>query len=92
VGRYRRVVVGAPQFTPGDEVILFLKGNAPAVPMPFGLTQGVYRVSRDASGRAIVMPAVAGGSGRIVRGDPARRALDLAAFSSMVRTIAGAQR
>ena len=92
VGRYRRVMVGAPQFTPGDEVVLFLKGSAPAVPMPFGLTQGVYRVSRDASGRAMVMPAVAGGSGRIVRGDPARRAFDLAAFSSMVRTIAGAQR
>ena len=92
VGRYRRVMVGAPQFTPGDEVVLFLKGSAPAVPMPFGLTQGVYRVSRDASGRAMVMPAVAGGAGRIVRGDPARRALDLAAFSSMVRTIAGAQR
>jgi len=49
-------------------------------------------VSRDASGRAMVLPAVAGGAGRIVRGDPARRALDLAAFSSMVRTIAGAQR
>jgi hypothetical protein len=92
VGRYRRVMVGVPQFTPGDEVVLFLKGRAPAVPMPFGLTQGVYRVSRDVSGRALVMPAVAGGSGRIVRGDPARRALDLAAFSSMVRTIAGAQR
>jgi hypothetical protein len=92
VGRYRRVMVGAPQFTPGDEVVLFLKGSAPAVPMPFGLTQGVYRVSRDVSGRAMVMPAIAGGSGRIVRGDPARRALDLAAFTSMVRTIAGAQR
>lgn len=92
VGRYRRVMVGAPQFTPGDEVVLFLKGSAPAVPMPFGLTQGVYRVSRDASGRAMVMPAIAGGSGRVVRGDPARRALELDAFTTMVRTIAGAQR
>jgi hypothetical protein len=92
VGRYRRVVVGAPQFTPGDEVVLFLKGSAPAVPMPFGLTQGVYRVSRDVSGRALVMPAIADGSGRIVRGDPARRPLELDAFTSMVRTIAGAQR
>src|SRR5215510_14327155 len=58
VGRYRRVIVGAPQFTPGDEVVLFLKGTAPAVPMPFGLTQGVYRVNRDGSGRAMVMPSV----------------------------------
>lgn len=92
VGRYRRVMVGVPQFTQGDEVVLFLKGSTPAVPMPFGLTQGVYRVSRDASGRALVMPAVAGGAGRVVRGDPARQALELDAFTSMVRTIAGAQR
>ena len=91
VGRYRRVMVGAPQFAPGDEVVLFLKGSAPAVPMPFGLTQGVYRVSRDVSGRAMVMPAVAGGTGRIVRGDPARSPLELAAFTSMVRTIASAR-
>ena len=46
VGRYRRVMVGAPQFTPGDEVVLFLKGSPPAVPMPFGLTQGVYQSER----------------------------------------------
>ena len=92
VGRYRRVMVGAPQFTPGDEVVLFLKGSAPAVPMPFGLTQGVYRVSRDVSGRALVMPAVSAGPGRVVRGDPARGPLALDAFTSMVRTIASAQR
>jgi hypothetical protein len=92
VGRYRRVMAGAPQFTPGDEVVLFLKGSAPVVPMPFGLTQGVYRVSRDVSGRALVTPAVAGGSGRVVRGDPARVPLALDAFTAMVRTIASAQR
>jgi len=92
VGRYRRVMAGAPQFTPGDEVVLFLKGSAPVVPMPFGLTQGVYRVSRDVSGRALVVPAVAGGSGRVVRGDPARAPLALDAFTAMVRTIASAQR
>jgi hypothetical protein len=92
VGRYRRVMVGVPQLSQGDEVVLFLKGSTPAVPMPFGLTQGVYRVSRDASGRALVTPAIAGSAGRVVRGDPARQALELEAFTSMVRTIAGAQR
>jgi len=35
VGRYRRVMVGAPKFARGDEVVLFLKGRAPAMPMPF---------------------------------------------------------
>ncbi len=49
-------MVGAPQCARGDEVVLFLKGSAPAVPMPFGLTQGVYRVNRDAAGRAMVTP------------------------------------
>jgi hypothetical protein len=89
VGRYRRVMVGTPQCARGDEVVLFLKGNAPAVPMPFGLTQGVYRVNRDAAGRATVTPMVATGPDRIVRGDPSRHPLELAAFSTMIRTVAG---
>jgi hypothetical protein len=90
VGRYRRVMPGAPQCARGDEVVLFLKGSAPAVPMPFGLTQGLYRVSRDADGRAMVMPP-ANGSERLVRGDPARRPLELGAFTRLVRTIADAR-
>ena len=91
VGRYRRVMVGAPQCARGDEVVLFLKGNAPAVPMPFGLTQGLYRVSRDARGQATVLPMVNLGADRVVRGDPARRPLELAAFTNLVRTIAGSR-
>jgi hypothetical protein len=91
VGRYRRVMVGAPQCARGDEVVLFLKGRAPAVPMPYGLTQGVYHVSRAADGRATVMPTMIAGADRVVRGDPARRPIDLAAFTSFVRTVAGAR-
>jgi hypothetical protein len=87
VGRYRRVMVGAPQFAAQEEVVVFLSGRAPAVPMPFGLTQGIYRVQRDARGRATVTPLVAGAD-RVVRGDPARRPLDLAAFTSLVRGLA----
>src|SRR6185503_2571211 len=75
VGPYRRVMVGAPQFVAGDEVILFLKGRAPAMAMPYGLSQGVYRISRT-RGAAVVTPAVVSGTGRVVRGDPARRPLD----------------
>jgi hypothetical protein len=92
VGRYRRVMVAAPAFTRGDEVVLFLKGRPPGVPMPFGLTQGVYRVLRGANGVAIVTPLVNEGSGRIVRGDPARRPLDLATFAARVRTLVEARR
>jgi hypothetical protein len=89
VGRYRRIMVGAPRCARGDEVVLFLKGAAPAVPMPFGLTQGIYRVSRDAAGRATVRPMANAGTDRVVRGDRARTPLSLDTFSGIVRTIAG---
>ena len=86
VGRYRRVMVGAPEFAEGDEVILFLRGRPPAVPMPFGLNQGVYRVTR-AAGQATVSPVVTARAGRIVRGDPARRPMTVDAFAREVRAV-----
>jgi hypothetical protein len=86
VGRYRRIMVGAPEFTAGDEVVLFLKGRAPGMPVPYGLNQGVYRVSRR-DGRATVAPLVADGAGRVVRGDPARRPLGIDAFVRQVRVV-----
>ena len=45
IGRYRRLVVGAPEFSAGQDVLVFLTARAPALPMPFGISQGVYRVS-----------------------------------------------
>jgi len=48
VGRYRRVIVGAPGFAVGEQVLVFLTGTPPAVPTIFGLNQGLYRV-RDAA-------------------------------------------
>ncbi|MGH9348496.1 MAG: hypothetical protein ACRD26_14645, partial [Vicinamibacterales bacterium] len=73
VGRYRRVIAGAPQFARGDELVLFLSARGPSIPYVFGLSQGVYRVSR-AGGRALVTPPPVGAgpraAGRIVRGDP----------------------
>jgi hypothetical protein len=90
VGRYRRIIVGAPSFTEGEEVVLFLTSRGPSVPYPFGLSQGVYRVSR-ASGRALVMPPLVRfegtGSERVVRGDPARRPLALEEFTRQVRSV-----
>jgi hypothetical protein len=89
VGRYRRVIVGAPRFARGDEVVLFLKGSAPALPVPFGLGQGVYRVVRGGDGGATVTPLVNTEPGRVQRGNPARRPLSLAAFATRVRALAG---
>jgi hypothetical protein len=51
VGRYRRVVVGAPEFAVGEDVMVFLTGRAPAIPTVFGLNQGVRRLRGDAPGR-----------------------------------------
>ena len=88
VGRYRRVMVGAPEFAEGDEVVLFLRGHAPAMPFPFGLSQGVYRVVRGAGGSTLVTPpAIAEVPGRVVRGDPARRPIELSVFARSVRAI-----
>jgi hypothetical protein len=88
LGRYRRITVGAPEFTAGDEVVLFLDGRPPIVPMPFGLNQGVYRVNR-VNGQAMVTPLLSAGAGRIVRGDPARRPLTIDAFARHVRALTG---
>ena len=88
VGRYRRVTVGAPEFARGDDVVVFLSGSFPVVPMPYGLSQGVYRIGRDAAGRAVVSGPQPGEE-RFVRGDPARRPVAVDVFLRDVRAIAG---
>lgn len=88
VGRYRRILVGAPEFAEGDEVVVFLTGRPPAMPTVFGLSQGVYRVARNAAARAVVMPPpMTAGTGRVVRGDPARGPMPIDAFAREVRAI-----
>ena len=89
VGRYRRIFVGAPTFNAGDEVLLFLKGRAPSLAMPYGLSQGVYRVSR-AGGSPVVtpVPPLDGVAGTL-RGDPVRTPLPLDEFTRQVRALAG---
>jgi hypothetical protein len=90
VGRYKSVMVGAPEFRIGDEAVLFLKtyGEAPA--QIFGLNQGLFRVRVDPrTGRRLVIRQllVAQGSGvqRVARGDRNRRPLTLDAFGAQVR-------
>jgi hypothetical protein len=55
VGRYRRIVVGAPEFLVGEEVMVFLAGSAPAIPTVFGLNQGVRRLRGDPLARRIAL-------------------------------------
>ena len=82
-----RINPGSPTKAPelGDSV----KEYNP-IPRPFGLSQGVYRVSRGPDGRPVVAPPIAA-EGRVVRGDPARRPIDVNAFVQQVRTAMGRQ-
>src|SRR5712671_3432607 len=48
LGRFRSVVVGAPEFAVDQRVVVFLGANGPSVPHVLGLNQGVFRVSRAA--------------------------------------------
>ena len=85
------LVVISLALRPGDEVVVFLQGQPPAIPALFGLSQGVYRVRRDSAARAVVVPApvAARGAGaeRVVRGDPVRRPMPVEAFAREVRAI-----
>ena len=66
--------------------MFFLTARGARLPVTTGLTQGIYRVRRDAaSGEMLVMPPIVEGAGRIVRGDPRRKPVSLAAFEGTVR-------
>jgi hypothetical protein len=89
VGRYRRIVVGAPEFAPGQHVIVFLGARSGSVPYLLGLGQGVFRVVRGGDAWIVTPPAVLGGvPGPIVRGDPRRRPASLGDFERTVRALA----
>lgn len=93
VGRYLNVIPGAPTFAPGDLAVFFLTAHGPRLPVTTGLTQGIYRVRRDASsGAMLVMPPIVDAVGRVVRGDVTRKPVSLAAFEGSVRKIAGGGR
>src|SRR3954470_1207426 len=84
LGRFRSLVVGAPEFAVDQRVVVFLGARGPAVPHVLGLSQGVFRVSRaaDNSGWLVTSPVLmpAASTVRVMRGDPARRALPLGDF------------
>jgi hypothetical protein len=94
LGRFRSIVVGAPEFAVDQRVVVFLGARGPSVPFVLGMSQGVYRLARaaDNSGWLVTSPmltAPTGGTLRVVRGDPARRPLPLADFEQTVRSLAG---
>lgn len=94
IGRYRALLVGAPEFRAGDEVVLFLRADGPAVAHVFGLNQGVFRIRRELrSGRRVVVPpallAAADAPQPVARGSAARQPVPLDAFRAQVRAALG---
>jgi hypothetical protein len=97
LGRFRTVVLGAPRFAPGEEVVLLLSARGPSVPYVLGLSQGVFRVIPDpVSAERRVVPTPIRGEGsewkRVVRGDASRRPIPLTAFALSVQDILRGQR
>jgi hypothetical protein len=97
LGRYRSIVVGAPEFAVDQRVVVFLGAHGPSVPHLVGFSQGVFRLvrARDGSGWIVTPPAMlpaAGAAVAVVRGDLTRRPLPLADFEQRVRALAGGAR
>ncbi|HXH07825.1 MAG TPA: hypothetical protein VNI83_14670 [Vicinamibacterales bacterium] len=91
IGPYRTFMVGAPSFSEGEELVLFLRLRGVPVPHVVGLSQGVFRVVADAAGRRLVIPpalVAPDDAGRVVRGASARRPESIERFAERVRTLA----
>jgi hypothetical protein len=91
LGRYRSLVVGAPEFTDGQRVIVFLSYRGPMVPYLVGLGQGVYRLAPAGTRWVVTPPALVAVDQPtpLVRGDVSRRPLALDDFERRVRDLAG---
>jgi hypothetical protein len=97
LGRYRSIVVGAPEFSVDQHVVVFLGARGPSVPFVVGFSQGVFRMVRSADRASwMVTPPTdlrpATGTVPIVRGDESRRPLALDVFETRVRSLVESQR
>ncbi|MGE0449231.1 MAG: hypothetical protein AB7Q29_06560 [Vicinamibacterales bacterium] len=94
MGRFRNIVVGAPDFEVGQRVIVFLGASGPRVPYVLGLAQGVYRVGVALDGAVLVTPpaVLPTAGGPVVRGAATRRPAPLAEFERQVKALAGGSR
>jgi hypothetical protein len=91
IGRYKNVMVGAPEFHAGEEAVVFLSARGPSVAHVFGLSQGVFRVHVDArTGARVVTPpvlmATSDAPEPLTRGAAGRMPLPLETFAATVRT------
>src|SRR5438093_9679957 len=56
IGRYRRVLVGAPVFERDDEVIVFLYATSPSIPHLSGWRQDAFRLALHTGGVSLGTP------------------------------------
>ncbi len=89
LGRFRNIIVGAPQFVVGQRVIVFLGARGPSVPFVLGLNQGVYRLGQTPIGDWMVTPppVAPGVAGPVTRGSQPRVPAPLADFEARVRAL-----
>ncbi len=94
LGQYRTIVVGAPTFSIGQRVVVFLGARGPTIPHLLGLGQGVYRLSLGQEGQWLVRPSpvLPSSVGRVARGSAARPPVPLGDFERDVRELAGVSR
>ncbi|HEY8548551.1 MAG TPA: hypothetical protein VIL35_01235 [Vicinamibacterales bacterium] len=93
LGRYRTIVPGSPSLAPGEEGIFFLRADGADLPFILGLSQGLYRVSRDAAGGRIVRPPIEERiTGPIVRGSVERSPVPLERFEARLARMLLADR
>jgi hypothetical protein len=104
-GRYQTVMIGAPDFSEGEEVVLFLGArpeddrDRPARPYVLGMHQGVFRVGADqTTGRRMVTPPVVQGvsiegtASPTKRGDVNRVPMELREFLGRIAAVLAAPR
>jgi hypothetical protein len=60
VGGFTAVVPGTPQFTSGEEVLLFCAGSRARIPTVLGLSLGKFTLKRDAAGEAVLKRDISG--------------------------------
>ncbi len=92
-GRYRTIVPGVPDFSEGEEAVLFLRASPAGVPQLVGMSQGILRVRVDgATGeRVVAAPVAAGTAGPVVRGATDRGPQPLARIEARVSRVVLAQ-
>jgi autotransporter translocation and assembly factor TamB len=95
IGRYRRVMVGAPTLRAGQQAVFFLSRGVDFGWRPIALSSGIARVEQDAASRRAVvrtpmLVSPSSGARRVARGNTSPLAVD--EFEALVRLVLTSRR